>query len=124
VNRLSHSIVMSVVLAFSGWMFVSEASAASLACGLAFKRTCGHVTPTGAQLHACFDANLARLERICGDTLTHAFTVTRVCEADKRRLCGNVTRASGLHRCMTRRMSELSAPCRTALARAGLRSAR
>jgi hypothetical protein len=111
-------------LVFLGAALVTEAALASnLSCKLAINSACGRAPPDGASVRACFETHSTRLQRSCGHRLPHFVAVTHQCDADARRLCGNAGRASAVATCVHRRLAVVSASCRSALAKIGVRRA-
>ncbi|HUO55006.1 MAG TPA: hypothetical protein VMU18_09705 [Rhodoblastus sp.] len=101
--------------------FVSEASALSrLMCYRAVHSACGAVNPHGRGLKTCLNNHSTSLTRSCGGKFPHIVAVAGRCEADARRFCGHVSRASAIPSCMERRLHEVGQPCRNALAKVGL----
>jgi hypothetical protein len=109
-------------LVFFGAIFVTETALASnVSCYWALNSACGRVSPAGAHVRACIETHHSRLSRSCGGRLPRFVAVTRRCEAEARRFCSHVTRASAVPSCMNRRLAEVGASCRKALAKVGVR---
>ncbi|WP_294534610.1 hypothetical protein [uncultured Rhodoblastus sp.] len=102
---------------------VQPATASNLSCKLAIKSACGGARPDGASVRACFDNHSGRLSRSCGQRLPRFVAVTHRCEADAHRLCSQAARASAVATCMHRRLADVGASCRSALAEVGVRRA-
>ncbi|MGO9392075.1 hypothetical protein [Rhodoblastus sp.] len=113
--------VVAALLFFAAAFTTGTALASNVSCYWALNSACGRVTPTGASVRACIETHHSRLSRSCGDRLHRFVAVTHRCEADARRFCGHVTRASGIPSCMNRRLAEVGASCRNALAAVGVR---
>ena len=120
--RTFRGTAVVAALVFFGAALVTETAAASnLSCYWAINSACGGVSPAGDSVRACFQTHSSRLSHACGDRLPHFVAVTRRCEADARRLCRHVTRASAIPSCMKHHLVEVSASCRSALAKVGVR---
>jgi hypothetical protein len=112
-------LVFGATLVLAGSFFPTDASAfiGARACAAAVTESCGHVKPRVAPLRACFETHMDHLSGACASKLTRAADVAKACEADVKKLCGDVQRAAEAQACMQPRLMEVSARCKHALAK-------
>lgn len=128
MRAFSHAFMLSAVIALFGSGLAPQARArggASLkACAASLKAVCGDVKPGGGRIQACFDSNIGNLSDPCRNKLTTAASSARACVADVRKLCGGSTHATGTISCMKPRLTEVSLPCKRAMAKVAIQYSR
>lgn len=112
-------VVFGATLVLAGSCFSTDAPAllGANACVSAVKASCGHVQPRVQPLRACFETHMDHLSGSCASRLSHVADVAKECEADVKKLCGEVHRAAEALDCIKPRLGEVSKRCKDALAK-------
>jgi hypothetical protein len=112
-------IISGATFVLAGSALSTDASAfiGANACMSAVKASCGHVKPRVDPLRACFETHMDHLSGKCANRMAHAADIAKECEADVKKLCGDVHRAAEALECITPRLGEVSRRCKDALAK-------